>query len=126
MKTRSEIIRALIEPVQRAQATGRLDEELGEVLADIYDLAGHVEDPDELSKLIFLARSAALLLPEFEQLFKSIATIAQDEIMTRHRSALKERLKLKIEITHAWLVEYLGSELLANIIEAEARNEAHD
>lgn len=124
MNTRSEIIRKLIESVQIAQATGRLDDALGDVLVDIYELAGRVEDLDELSKLIFLAHSAALLLPECAQIFKSIAAIAQDEIMTRHRSALKGRLKLKIEITHAWLVEFLGSELLATTLENEVRNEA--
>lgn len=119
MKTRSEIIRALIEPVQVALSNGKLHSELADVLTDIYELAGRNDVPDELSKLIYSARSAALMQPEFDQLFRSIASIAQDELLTRHRASIKAAYKLKQDLAYAWLSEYVGSEDLAKSIARE-------
>lgn len=125
MKTRSEIIRALIEPVNAAVSAGKLNDELGGVLADIYEFAGHNDIPDDLSKLIYAARSASLMQPEFDQLFRSIASIAQDELLTRHRATIKAQYKLKRDIAYAWLTEYVGSEQLAMALVREIEDEAN-
>lgn len=124
MKTRTEIIRALVEPVQAALSTGKLHSELAEALTDIYELAGRNDVPDEISKLIYAARSASLMQPEFDQLFRSIASIAQDELLTRHRATVKATYKLKKDIALAWLVEYVGSEDLAMSIAREVDYDA--
>lgn len=126
MKTRSEIIRALIEPVKAALLAGKLEGDLAEVLTDIYNLAGHNDNPDELAKLIYAARSAAFMQPEYDQIFRSIASIAQDELLTRHRAAIKNVYRLKKDLAHAWLSEYVGSEELARSIAREVEDESSD
>lgn len=121
MKTRQEIIRALIAPAREAADAG--NSELIEVLADIYGLAGHFDEPDELAQLIYAARSASMMMPSHAQLFTSIAAITQDELLTRHRAHVKELYRLKTESARAWLEDYLGSSALADVIEREVENE---
>lgn len=126
MKTRSEIVRALIAPAREAAEAGEFSPELAEALGEIYDSAGDFDEPEKLSRLIFGARSAELLLPAYAQLFSSIAAVAQDELLTRHRRHVKDAYRLKTESARAWLVDYLGSEALADVIEREIENEAGD
>lgn len=124
MKTRPEIIQALIAPAHEAAAANIMSSDLASAFADIYDAAGHFDDPDKLSQLIYGARSAELLMPDYAQLFRSIAAVAQDELLTRHRRYVKDAYRLKTEAAHAWLVDYLGSSSLADIIEGEVEREA--
>lgn len=124
MKTRREIIQALIAPAHEAAAANIMSSDLASAFADIYDAAGHFDDPDKLSQLIYGARSAELLMPDYAQLFRSIAAVAQDELLTRHRRYVKDAYRLKTEAAHAWLVDYLGSSSLADIIKGEVEREA--
>lgn len=123
MKTRQEIVRALVAPAHEAAEAGIMSGDLASAFADIYDAAGHFDDPAMLSKLIFGARSAEMLMPSYSQLFRSIAVIAQDELLTRHRKFVKEAYRLKIDAARAWLIDYLGSEPLADVIEKEIERE---
>lgn len=123
MKTRQKIIRALIAPAHEAAEAGIMSGDLASAFADIYDAAGHFDDPDKLSQLILGARSAELLMPDYAQLFRSIAAVAQDELLTRHRKFVKEAYRLKIDAARVWLVDYLGSASLADVIEGEVERE---
>lgn len=124
MKTPQEIISSLIAPAHETAEADIMSGDLASAFADIYDAAEHFDDPDKLSQLIYGARSAELLMPDYAQLFRSIAAVAQDELLTRHRRYVKETYRLKVEADRAWLVDYLGSSSLADIIEGEVEREA--
>jgi len=114
----------LIAPAHEAAAANIMSSDLASAFADIYDAAGHFDDHDKLSQLIYGARSAELLMPDYAQLFRSIAAVAQDELLTRHRRYVKDAYRLKTEAARAWLVDYLGSSSLADIIKGEVEREA--
>ena len=124
MKSRQEIIRALLEPARAAADAG--NKPLLEALTEIYEGAGHFESPDGISSLIFAARTAEALMPDYASLFLSIASVAQDELLTRHRGYVEELYRMKTESARAWLEDFLGSSALADVIEREIENETHN
>lgn len=120
MKTRTQIIQSLVEGIQ-ASITDDNAEAI-EALTLIHNNAERPQDIESMSAVIRTSIGLSLLMPEHSLICQCITQTAQDELMTRHREALKEVLLHKADAAKDWLLETLGSAQLAKIIANEARN----
>lgn len=123
MKTRKEIILSLISGIQQAEANKSFNRELYEIMCELFESLDYFDSPGALLKFIRDAQAAIIAEESYQEIFKSCIGIVQDELMTRHRKTVFEIVRktfvAKNEINHEIITHFIGSELLAHIIEKE-------